>query len=266
MTNRPRTSRDAVAGELEAEIMSGGLAPGDRLPAERQLAEQHGISRPMVREALRILSERGLIRIDPGRGAFVQRPSPLAGARPLDALYRRAHPTVRELTEARMLVECETASLAARRAGLEDVRDLGGLLEELETSTAPEDLVRADLAFHLRVAAAAHSRILEAMLASLAPLSAELMVRALGEPEVHRRTAPLHARVYEAIATRDPEAARSAMQRHLEAASAGLGREYDDDLDAMAQRALRRLGVRRDLQAFLRAVLPADQGRSLPER
>ncbi len=260
MTSRPGKSRDSLAAELEAEILSGGLAPGDRLFSERQLAERQGVSRPMVREALRILAERGLVEIAPGRGAFVRHPSPLAGSRPLDAVYRRAHPTAWELIEARLVIESETASLAGQRAGLDDVRRLERRLQALESASDPAESVRRDLAFHLEVAVAAHNRILEAVLASLASLLAELMVRTLGEPEAHQRTARFHREVYEAIAARDPERARAAMRSHLDPAPAELGRQYDDDLDAMALRALRRLGLGDDLPRFLRDVVPADLG------
>ncbi len=253
-------TRDTVAAELEAEILSGRLAPGDRLPSERGLAEQHGVSRPIVREALRIVAERGLVQIVPGRGAFVRRPSPLAGVRPLDVLYRRGHTTARELSEARLLLECESASLAAQRAGLDDVREIGARLAALEAGGTPQETVRNDLAFHLRVARAAHNRVVEAMLASLSLLAAELMVRSLGDPDIYRRSAPYHREVYEAIAARDPDRARVAMRDHLSVASATYGRDYDDDLDVMAERALRRLGLSEGLQTFLRAVLPTEPG------
>ncbi len=263
MTSSPGKTRDVVAAELEREILSGGLAPGDRLLSERQLAERHTVSRPIVREALRILAERGLVEISPGRGAFVRRPSALAGVRPLDALYRRRHPTARQLSEARLMLECETASLAAQRAGLDDVRALGARLATLEAGGSPEQTVRSDLAFHLWVAAAAHNWIVEAMLGSLASLTAELMVRSLADPEVYRRSAPYHRLVYEAIAARDPAGARAAMRDHLSVASSTYGRDYDEDLDVMARRALRRLDVHDSLETFVRAVIPADPGGSL---
>jgi len=269
MTSLPGRGRDVVAADLEAQIISGGLAPGDRLPSERQLAEQHHVSRPIVREALRILSERGLVEIAPGRGAFVQHQSTLSGTRQFDAVYRRSHPTARVLSEARLMLESETAFLAAQRAELADVQDLRRRLLAIEAGGAPEETVRNDLSFHLRIAQAAHNRIIEAMLASLAPLSAELMVRSLGAPDVYRESASHHRSVFDAIAAREPEAARNAMREHLSVASMTYGHDYDDDLDVMARRALRRLGVPDNLRAFLRAVLPPDSDssidRSLPQ-
>ena len=263
MTSPRGKTRDVVAAELEGEILSGGLGPGDRLLSERQLAERHAVSRPIVREALRILAERGLVEISPGRGAFVQRPSALAGTRPLDALYRRGHPTARQLSEARLLLECETASLAAQRAGLDDVRMLRTCLASLEAGGGPEQTVRSDLAFHLGVAAAAHNWVIEAVLGSLASLTAELMVRSLADPDVYRRSAPYHRLVYEAIAARDPVGAGAAMRDHLSVASSTYGRDYDEDLDVMARRALRRLDIDGSLPAFVRAVIPAQAGYGL---
>jgi GntR family transcriptional regulator, transcriptional repressor for pyruvate dehydrogenase complex len=255
MTTKVR-SRDIVGAELEAEILSGSHAPGDRLPAERRLAEQHGVSRPMVREALRALAERGLVEVVPGRGTFVRPPSARASVRSLETHFRRGRATAREITEVRLMVECQAAALAAERGSLDDVRELEKRLTALEAAETPEETVKSDLAFHLAVTAAAHNRIMEAMLGSVASLAAELMVRSLGDPEVYRRSAPFHRRVYEAIAARDPEAARTAMHEHLQVASTTYGRDYDDDLDAMARRALRRLGYKEGLPTFLRAVTP----------
>ena len=86
-------------------MLSGRLVPGDRLPSERQLAETYRLSRPMIREALRTLAERKLVKISPGRGAFVLKPSVAQGAGPLEMLYRRQGATARDLSEARLMLE-----------------------------------------------------------------------------------------------------------------------------------------------------------------
>lgn len=259
MTSGPAKTRDVVVAELEAEIFSGHLAPGDRLLSERQLAEVHGVSRPIVREALRTLAERGLLEIAPARGAFVRSPSALVGVRPLEVLYRRGRATAREVSEARLMIECEAAALAAQRGDLQDIRELEQRLDALEDAHGATETVAADLAFHLRVARASHNRIVEAMLASLATLAAKLMVRSLEDQAVYAGSAPFHRKVFEAVAARDPDRARSAMAEHLGVASGAYGREYDHDLDTMAQRALRRLGSTESLDDFLRGVLPSDR-------
>ena len=266
MTGPQSRSRDAIAAQIEAEIVGGQLMPGDRLLSERQLSERYGASRPIVREALRSLVERGLIDVAPGRGAFVRSPSSLQGTRPLDALYRRRQPTARHLSEARIMLECEAASLAAQHAGLDDVTELQRRLDALEASRSPFESVRNDLAFHLTVAAASHNPVIETMFASIAPLSVELMVRSIGDPDVTQRSGPYHRATYEAIAARDPDRAREAMRAHLSVARDTYGRDYDQRLDTMALRALRLLGSEGSLDDFLHAVMPAATNEPAPAR
>lgn len=257
MTGSTPRSRDAIAADIEHQIVTGHLAGGDRLPSERRLAEQYGISRPLVREVLRTLVERGLIEVHPGRGAFVRRPSSLQVTRSLDVLYRRRQPTARHLSEARLMLECEAAALAAHRADLEDVTELRRRVEVLEASTTAVERVRNDLAFHLALAAAARNPVIETMFASIAPLTVELMVRSHGDPDVLQRSMHHHRATYEAIAARDPVAAREAMRAHLSVAQDTYGDDYDRVLDTMAVRALHLLGSSASLEEFLRVLIPA---------
>ena len=117
---------------MEDAISEGRFAPGDRLPSERHLAESFGVSRPVIREALRTLAGRGYIEIAPGRGAFVLRPSAVQGADPLERQYLRRGATVRDLSEARLMLENEAAGLAAERASADDIADLEAALCALE--------------------------------------------------------------------------------------------------------------------------------------
>jgi DNA-binding FadR family transcriptional regulator len=251
---RRGTSEDVVE-RLATEIQDGTLAPGQRIPSERHLAAQLGVSRPMLREALRRLGERGLLEVRAGRGSFVSGTAARAPLRPLDSHYRRRGTTARQLSEARLMLECETASLAAERATPEQVTEIARVLEALEASAAPLDAVRNDLAFHLAVAHAAQNPVIESMLESIAGLTAELMVRSVGDPAVAARSAPYHRLAYEAIARRDPPGAREAMRTHLSVASETFGEDYDQTLDSMATRALRMLGAGEELDEFLGEIL-----------
>jgi GntR family transcriptional regulator, transcriptional repressor for pyruvate dehydrogenase complex len=94
-----------LAAELERLILSGRLAVGERLPSERKLSEQFGVSRPAVREALRTLAERHLVDIQPARGTFVTDGSGFDAARPLESVYRRNRPTVQKPFQAEQLQE-----------------------------------------------------------------------------------------------------------------------------------------------------------------
>src|SRR5438876_401286 len=107
MTSERRTrsvlTRSDVAAQLEAEVLSGGLEDGAKLPSERELALRLGVSRPLVREALRSLAERGLVEISPGRGTFVRTASMAEAVRPLGSHYLRQKITARHLLEVRMI-------------------------------------------------------------------------------------------------------------------------------------------------------------------
>ena len=196
----------------------------------------------MVREALRSLIERGLIEVEPGRGAFVRGDTGPRRFQPLDLEYRRRGTTARQLSETRLMLETEAAALAAVHANADDLASLLGALDRLESSPTPLDRVRNDLAFHTALVAASHNPVIETMFASIQGLTVELMVRSAGDPEIVRRSAPYHRIAYEAVRDRNPIAARAAIQAHLSIAASTYGDDYDQSLDTTAARALRLIG------------------------
>jgi GntR family transcriptional regulator, transcriptional repressor for pyruvate dehydrogenase complex len=251
-----RTSSDAIALALAERVLGGELAVGDRLPSERHLAREFGVSRPMVREALRSLTERGLISIEAGRGAFVLDERGLRRFRPLDLEYRRRGTTARQLSETRLMLEAEAAALATEHADDDDLATLAAAVDRLEASTTPLDRVRNDLAFHMALVAASHNPVIETMFASIQVLTVELMVRSAGDPDIVRKSAPFHRIAFEAVRDRDADAARAAIRAHLSIAASTYGDDYDRRLDTTAARALRLVGSGEGLEEFLRAVLP----------
>jgi DNA-binding FadR family transcriptional regulator len=253
-------SREAIASALEERILAGEFAAGDRLPSERLLAVEFGASRPIVRESLRSLIERGLIEVGPGRGAFVRGDMGARGFQPIDLEYRRRGTTARHLSEARLMLETEAAALASEHADAHDLAALERALERLDASRTPLDRVRCDLAFHSLLVAAAHNPVIETMFATIQALTAELMVRSVGDPETVRRSAPYHRAAYEAIRSRDQMAARAAIQAHLSIAAETYGDDYDRSLDTTAARAIRLIGSGAGLDDFLRSVLQGESG------
>jgi GntR family transcriptional repressor for pyruvate dehydrogenase complex len=214
----------------------------------------------MVREALRSLIERGLIEVEPGRGAFVRGDTGPRRFQPLDVEYRRRGTTARQLSETRLMLETEAAALATEHSDADDLAALGSALERLESSATPLDRVRNDLAFHAALVAAAHNPVIETMFASIQGLTVELMVRSAADPDIVRQSEPYHRIAYEAIRDRDPVAARAAIQAHLSIAASTYGEDYDRRLDTTAARALRLIGAGAGLEEFLRAVLPEASG------
>jgi len=249
-----RKSADEVANALSDRVLSGEFAPDSQLPSERQLALEYGVSRPMVREALRSLVERGLIDIEPSRGAFVHGDTGARRFPPLDTEYRRRGTTARQLSEVRRMLEMEAVVLATEYADESDLARIEAALDVLEASATPLERVRNDLMFHISLVAAAHNPVLETMFASIQTLTVELMVRSSADDEIIRRGAPDHRIAFEAIRARDAETAREAIRSHLSVAATTYGDDYDRSLESTASASLRLIGAAGGLEDFLREV------------
>ena len=222
---------------LIADIASGALAPGDKLPREADLAAQFSVSRGVARECIRGLEERGLVDVKHGRGATVnpeQRwdvfdPDILAAL--LDS--EQGATILGEYLECRRILEIEAASLAAERATEVDLANLSDAFarmsagaERVRGNPAAEDLFHeADVAFHQALIAATGNRALGNM---TGPVHRALAAarRPLARPEYRlERGLPEHRRILAAIASRDPGEARAAMSAHLDTVEDYL-REY----------------------------------------
>jgi GntR family transcriptional repressor for pyruvate dehydrogenase complex len=204
-----RRLADAIAGEIE----SGKYKLGERLPTERDLAEQYGVSRPTLREALIALEMLGMIEARHGLGIYVTRTQ-----LPLPAAAIDFEIGAFELIEARRLFEGEAAALAATTIEDEQVEELERLLERM----AVEEEIRgedADKEFHMVIARATGNGAIIATVENLwewrnRPLARNILTRARGmglEPRIAE-----HRRVVDALRARDPAAARQAMRDHLE--------------------------------------------------
>jgi GntR family transcriptional repressor for pyruvate dehydrogenase complex len=234
-------SRDELAAHLETRIVRGELPPGTKLPSERRLAERYGVSRPIVREALRSLVERDLVEIHPARGAFVRHARATDAAGRLDAIYRRSQATPRDLVEARTMLECAAVELAAERATPEDLDAVARALAAFDRAATVVEQARYDMAFHLAIARAAHNPVIETMFGSITALTVELMLRSLGDPDVARISIPIHRAIDRALRDRDAARARAAMARHLAVAASHYGDDYDRTIETVARRELERL-------------------------
>jgi GntR family transcriptional repressor for pyruvate dehydrogenase complex len=210
---------EGVARRLVELIRIERLEPGQRLPAERELARRLGVSRVSVRQGLTVLRINGLVEIRRGDGAYVRRPP--SGAAPSlaqDLIGSRAHlPAVMEVREA---IEGQTARLAAQRRTDEDLAAIRAAVDAMEQDIAGGGTgAGADERFHRAIAEAAHNVILSDVMAQLAePI--ELTRRAsLSRPGRPSHSLEAHRRILEAIERSDERAAAEAMHEHL----AGVG-------------------------------------------
>jgi DNA-binding FadR family transcriptional regulator len=209
---------DRVAGELERRILAGEPRPGERLPTEAELCELFGVSRSVVRDAVRTLVARGLVRVGPGQGIVVTDPGDEAFAEALLLLFARSGLTMREVTEARAAIEVHLAPLAVER-GTED--DWGTM--ETHLTAFAEAVERADgraahrehLAFHLALLHAIHLPALEIF---LHPMQEIIMVSSVppttDDPKLW--DVPAHPPILEALRARDADRARVALEEHFQ--------------------------------------------------
>jgi GntR family transcriptional repressor for pyruvate dehydrogenase complex len=230
-----------LAEYLENQIISGEVREGEKLPSERGLSKRFGVSRPVVREALQSLVGRNLVHVIPGRGAYVRRARLTDAARPMDLLLRRWQATPRDLVEARKMIECKAAFLAASRAEREDLEAMEQALVGFDRSSDLLEKTRYDITFHTSIVRAARNPVIETMFSSITNLIVELMLRSLSDPNVSRVGIPYHREIYEATRDGDAEQARTAMDGHLLVAERLYGEDYDRSLGMLARRELTRL-------------------------
>lgn len=208
-----------IVDQIKVLIRDGRLQPGDRLPSERELCQQFGVSRVTVREALRVLESSGLVAIRVGAhgGAFLTTPSAERLGEGLADLISLARLTAANVTEARIVVELGLLPLAVERATEQDIADLFAMVEQAEKALADgKYTVEMSAAFHVRVGACTHNAAIEMLLQTFhGPMRMSLEESHVAAPMGERGVSE-HRTLAEAIQSRDLEAARALMTTHLD--------------------------------------------------
>lgn len=208
--------QEAVIAEIERLVAAGQLKPGDRLPAEREFASALGLSRQSVREALRQLEARGLVRVVHGRGAFISREVPIEGLREaFSTLLLLREISVEELMEARRINEPEIAALAAQRATDRDQAALAANLSAMRLAREPARWAELAEEFHSLLARGSGNRVLWRMMQVLKEPNL-ICMRAQQDEQRWLAATAEHERIVQAVVARDAQAARQAMADHLE--------------------------------------------------
>jgi GntR family transcriptional repressor for pyruvate dehydrogenase complex len=210
---------DRVVGEIQRVIVSGQLEPGMRLLPERELAEELGVSRTVVREAVRILVAKGLLETKPGVGTIVRQVTSDQIVEPLSLLLQsqKTGVSIDHLHQVRRMIEIEIAGLAAEQATKGDIVKLRELLADMESVTdIPEAFVTQDADFHRGLARTTHNPLLIILLDSIRDLMQEVRLMVTRHPDLRRLVIPDHRNILDRVATKDPEGARRAMEAHLE--------------------------------------------------
>lgn len=215
MTLLERIPRRKVSHEVREQlrdlVASGTFHPGERLPSERDLMEALGVSRTVIREALRGLEGLGFVTIRHGCGVYVaDGAARVAGpVRQLASAARRAR-TPKDLVEVRLIVEPEVSALAAIRATADDLRRLERDIEQFRAQVGRVRRPPTDLRFHLDLCRATQNP----MLLAIGKWVIEFYAKSGQLPQ--SRDVQDHARIFDAVRRRDGGAARAAMRAHLE--------------------------------------------------
>jgi GntR family transcriptional repressor for pyruvate dehydrogenase complex len=218
-----------IATLLRNRIEAEGLQQGARLPTEARMAEDFGVSRAVIREAIAQLRNEGLIETRQGAGAFVAD----ASGRPirLDAAQDMDGRAFRHLFQLRIPLEIEAAALAARHhitADLEQIRQALVRLEHPQSCT--DDTVTADLDFHRAIATATGNPFFTQFLTAISDRIAHVILTAragIALDTLQDQTISEHSAIYAAIAARDSRGARAAMRAHLEGGARRVGLRLD---------------------------------------
>ena len=211
---------EKIVEQIEKRIVDGELNAGDKLPSERELAIQFGVSRTSVREAMKALTLRGLIEVTPGRGTFITDQTSQALRHSMNLMFQVGKMDAnRYLIELREILEPEIAAIAASRATPEN---LAAMRESVVAMDQSMDeictYIEADLDFHLALAESTHNPLILSLLDSLIGELREQRFRSANVEGALHRGQPNHKAVLVAIEQGDAESARRTMLLHMQQA------------------------------------------------
>lgn len=209
-----------VIAYIKQAMLAGRLRPGDRLLPERDLALSLGVSRPVLREALRGLAQLGLVETRQGSGSVIRRPSPAMLRDVFTFTLAADAGAVEDVMQARIAIECQAIRLACARAGAAELAAVRAALEGiLATLDDAEAGGRADAAFHAALVSASASPTLIAMHDTLAELLLASHVarrrETMGTKRIRDSLASAHRAVFSALAARDPDRADATLRNHF---------------------------------------------------
>jgi len=221
-------SAEQVVSHVRDLIERKRLRPGDRLPPERELATQIGVSRPTLRMGLHALAAMGCVQSRHGSGTFIREGPPALRSESLSLLAALHDFTPEQMYDARRILEAGAAGLAAECATPERIASLAEEVTSLFASmNDPQRFLFHDINFHRAVAAASGNPIIAAVVEMVAALYYEQRRLTAAEASDHdlRDAAESHREIYQAIRARNADAARRAMNDHLVRASAYQAQE-----------------------------------------
>jgi DNA-binding FadR family transcriptional regulator len=216
---------DKVAKLVTESILAGDLRTGERLPSERDLMGQFGVSRTVVREAVRSLAAKGLVRQQARAGHVVSELSSETVAESMTLYLRGRGPYgLEKLVEVRATIATETAGLAAERAAEDELEAIRAANGELLRARDAHEAALADISFHRAIAHASGNEFFVMMLDSIRGALLQAQSPGLSDRATRDYVQEAHAAILDCIARRDRNAARLAMQEHIDESGRRLRR------------------------------------------
>ena len=212
---RQRVS-DEIVGQVRALISKGVLKPGDRLPPERELIREFGVSRPSLREALKSLVAQGFLEVKQGDRTFVKSITSEKLQDPLSLLLKADTQKIFDLIEVRKAMEAWGAFHAAQRGSEEDIKQLEEIIGEMkEALDEGKSWEKQDADFHLAMAQATHNTIQTHIMSTIYDLLRESVARVFRDQGKAKKLFSQHYRIFSAIKNRSPDKARERVLEHL---------------------------------------------------
>jgi GntR family transcriptional repressor for pyruvate dehydrogenase complex len=206
---------DEIVQQVKTLISQGRLKPGDRLPPERELVKEFGVSRPSLREALNSLVGMGFLEVK-GKRTFIKSVASESMQNPLSLLIKADTEKIFDLIEVRKAMETWGAFLAAQRATEEDIKQLENIIEEMRKSFEEgRSWEKQDADFHLGIAQATHNTIQTHMMSTIYDLLRESVARIFKDRAKVKKLLDQHYRIFNAIKSHSPDKARERTLEHL---------------------------------------------------
>lgn len=208
---------DEAILRIKEMIVSGALKPGDRLPRESDLADELGLSRNSLREAVRALTLINILDVRQGDGTYVTSldPNLLLDALTFVVDFHRDD-SVLEFLRVRRILESEAAAMAAARVDPDEVAAMQQVIDASTPESTPEELLELDITFHRLVAGASGNSVLASLIEGLSgPTNRARIWRGHTQAGAHERTVREHQAILDALAVHEPDVAHAAMVTHV---------------------------------------------------
>lgn len=206
---------DEIVNQIRTQISEGMLKPGDRLPPERQLVKEFGVSRPSLREALNSLVAIGFLEVR-GKRTFIKSVASESMQNPLSLLIKTDTQKIFDLFEVRKALEAWGSFLAAQRATEQDIKHLENIIEEMRKAFEQgRSWEKQDADFHLGIAQATHNTIQTHVMSTIYDLLRESVARVFKDRSKAKKLLDQHYRIFSAIKNHSPDKARERTLEHL---------------------------------------------------